>query len=141
MKAKTMTDYLMDAYSTGLRSLACYKKPLIALVSVGLCIGAGVASAQDITMPTVDIAGIDADSSGDAIIITIIKFVARIALWSLMVIAGGICIKRILGSWNEQKQNDQGRWGAVVSDSIGSVIMVILVIALCTWLLTFLQSS
>lgn len=117
-----------------------FTKKVALQLTVMACVGvlAFTANAQDITMPTVSIDGIDADSSGDTILITIIKFVARIGIWAAMVIAGFVGLKRILGSWNEQKQNDQGRWGAVISDSIGSIIMVILVIAIGTWLLSFL---
>src|SRR5687768_1085292 len=94
------------------------------LVSLVVLFSAGFAYAQDITMPEVYIEGIDEDSSGDQILIVIIKFVARILLWAIMVIAGFITLKKILSSWNEQKANDQGRWGAVVGDSVGSIIML-----------------
>lgn len=134
----TISTYVTGVYESTVGAIARHKGALLALLCVGLYLGADVANAQDITMPTVAIDGIDADSSGDAILITIIKFVARIGLWALMIIAGFIGVKRILSSWNEQKQNDNGRWGAVIGDSIGSIIMVILVIAVCTWLLTFL---
>lgn len=133
-----MTTTASTLYTTVKRALIRHKNSLIALMCLGLYLCAGFANAQDITMPTVDIDGIDADSSGDVILITIIKYVARIAIWALMLIAGYIAVKRILSSWNEQKQNDNGRWGAVIGDSIGSIIMVILVIAVGTWLLTFL---
>ena len=56
-----------------------------------------------------------------------------------MAISGLVALKTILKSWNEQKSNDQGKWGAVVGDSLGSVIMVILVIAIGTWALTFIK--
>ncbi len=94
--------------------------------------------AQDVTMPTVGIDGIDGDSQGDEILITIAKFVGRIAIWAMMCIAGFLAIKSILKSWNEQKQNDQGRWGAVIGDSVGSIILAILVIAIGTWVQGFL---
>lgn len=124
---------------TGVCSALFTKRSALQLALMA-CVGvlAFTANAQDITMPTVAIDGIDADSSGDTILITIIKFVARIGIWAAMVMAGFVALKKILSSWNEQKQNDQGRWGAVISDSIGSIILVILVIAVGTWLLTFL---
>lgn len=141
---------MMTLVSTGqislARSRALLSRCLLALsatpaklVLLLVLWGAGFAHAQDITMPEVNIDGIDEDSSGDQILIVIIKFVARILLWAMMVIAGMITLKKILSSWNEQKSNDQGRWGAVVGDSIGSIIMLIGTIAICTWLLTFLN--
>ncbi len=108
------------------------------LVLLALCV-VSTANAQNITMPTVNIDGLDDDSAGDEILIILFKYVARIVLWVMMIISGYLALKRILISWNEQKANDQGRWGAVVGDAIGSIVMVIGVIALCTWLLSFLS--
>lgn len=97
------------------------------------------ANAQDITMPTVEIDGIDEDSNGADIIIIILKYLGKIAIWGAMLYSGFVALKTILKSWNEQKSNDQGRWGAVIGDSLGSVIMVIFVIAVGTWVLGFLS--
>lgn len=121
--------------------LSLYKKSISTsfLLVIGLLL-VGAANAQvDITMPTVEIDGIDEDSDGASILVTIFKYIARIALWVVMVIAGFLAGKTVLKSWNEQKSNDQGKWGAVIGDSLGSVIMVIFVIALCSWLLTFIS--
>ncbi|WP_331351266.1 hypothetical protein [Cellvibrio sp. UBA7671] len=90
-------------------------------------------------MPTVEIDGIDADSDGASILVIILKYIARIAIWIAMLLSGLVALKTVLKSWNEQKSNDQGKWGAVVGDSLGSVIMVILVIAVGTWVLSFLS--
>lgn len=116
-----------------------FKKSLPSLLLlIGLVAVAG-ANAQEITMPTVEIDGVDEDSDGASILITIIKFIARIAIWIVMAMAGLVALKTILKSWNEQKSNDQGKWGAVIGDSLGSVVMVILVIAVGTWVLSFLS--
>ncbi|QEY16065.1 hypothetical protein D0C16_08760 [Cellvibrio sp. KY-GH-1] len=95
--------------------------------------------AQDITMPEIDIDGIDEDSDGADILIIILKFLGKIAIWGAMLYAGFVALKTILKSWNEQKSNDQGRWGAVIGDSLGSVVMVIFVIAVGTWVLRFMS--
>lgn len=108
------------------------------LLLTGLFAVAG-ANAQDITMPTVEIDGIDEDSDGADIIIIILKYLGKIAIWGAMLYSGFVALKTILKSWNEQKSNDQGRWGAVIGDSLGSVIMVIFVIAVGTWVLGFLS--
>jgi len=94
---------------------------------------------QDITMPEIDIDGIDEDSDGADILIIILKFLGKIAIWGAMLYAGFVALKTILKSWNEQKSNDQGRWGAVIGDSLGSVVMVIFVIAVGTWVLRFMS--
>lgn len=120
--------------------IARFKNSIITSLIVVLgCLLIGSANAQDITMPTVEIEGIDENTDGANILITVFKYIARIVLWILMVVAGFLAGKTILKSWNEQKTNDQGKWGAVIGDSAGSVIMVIFVIAVCTWLLTFLS--
>lgn len=108
------------------------------LLLTGLVAVAG-ANAQDITMPTVEIDGIDEDSDGADIIIIILKYLGKIAIWGAMLYSGFVALKTILKSWNEQKSNDQGRWGAVIGDSLGSVIMVIFVIAVGTWVLSFMS--
>lgn len=107
---------------------------LILLLS--LCIGS-VAHAQNVNIPTVEVAGIDDDTDGANIAIILLKYIAKIVIWAIMGIAGFIALKTINKSWNEQKSNDQGRWGAVVGDSLGSVVMVILVISVGTWVLKF----
>lgn len=109
------------------------------LLLTGLVAIAAGANAQEITMPTVDIDGIDEDSDGADIIIIILKYLGKIAIWGAMLYSGFVALKTILKSWNEQKSNDQGRWGAVIGDSLGSVIMVIFVIAVGTWVLGFLS--
>jgi len=121
--------------------IALFQKPLsLILVLLASIFFAGVANAQvDIDMPTVEIDGIDEDSDGAAILVIILKYIARIAIWIAMLLAGLVALKTVLKSWNEQKSNDQGKWGAVVGDSLGSVIMVILVIAVGTWVLSFLS--
>lgn len=109
------------------------------LLVIGLLLVGAVNAQVDITMPTVEIDGIDDDSDGASILVTILKYIARIAIWIVMMGAGLVALKTILKSWNEQKSNDQGKWGAIIGDSLGSVIMVILVIAVGTWVLTFLS--
>jgi hypothetical protein len=116
-----------------------FKKSLPSLLLLTGLIAVAGANAQEITMPTVEIDGVDEDSDGASILITIIKFIARIAIWIVMAMAGLVALKTILKSWNEQKSNDQGKWGAVIGDSLGSVVMVILVIAVGTWVLSFLS--
>ncbi len=116
-----------------------FKKSLPSLLLLTGLVAVAGANAQEIIMPTVEIDGVDEDSDGASILITIIKFIARIAIWIVMAMAGLVALKTILKSWNEQKSNDQGKWGAVIGDSLGSVVMVILVIAVGTWVLSFLS--
>jgi hypothetical protein len=118
--------------------IAIFQKSILTLFCMVGLLTANSVFAQTITMPEVDITGIDEDSDGSEILIVIFKFIARIAIWIVMGIAGLVALKTILKSWNEQKNNDQGKWGAVVGDSLGSLIMVILVIAVGTWVLTFI---
>lgn len=118
---------------------AAYKNAIYTLLVMTGLFAAGTANAQDLTMPKVNITGIDDSSDGSKILIVIIKLVARIAIWVAMAVSGLVALKTILKSWNEQKSNDQGKWGAVVGDSLGSVIMVILVIAIGTWALSFIK--
>ena len=109
----------------------------IFLAIVFLSLVTGV-QAQDVTMPTVEIDGIDEDTTGENIIIIILKFIARLAIWAIMVGAGYVALKNIVKAWNAQRNNDEARWGVVIGDVIGNAVMVILVIALGTWILGFL---
>lgn len=118
---------------------AAYSHAIYTFLVMSVLFAANTADAQTLTMPKVNITGIDDTSDGSTIVIVIIKFVVRIAIWIAMAMAGLVALKTILKSWNEQKANDQGKWGAVVGDSLGSVIMVILVIAIGTWALTFIK--
>jgi hypothetical protein len=118
------------------RWVSLFNLPLLLLVGL---FSINAAYAQDITMPEIDIDGIDEDSDGADILIIILKFLGKIAIWGAMLYAGFVALKTILKSWNEQKSNDQGRWGAVIGDSLGSVVMVIFVIAVGTWVLRFMS--
>lgn len=118
--------------------IAIFQKSILTLLCmVGLFTANSVFS-QSITMPEIQIDGIDEDSNGADILIVIVKFLAKIAIWGVMLYSGFVALKTIVKSWNEQKSNDQGRWGAVIGDSLGSVIMVLFIIAVGTWLLTFI---
>lgn len=119
-----------------LRWVSLFNLPLLLLVGL---FSINAVHAQDITMPEIDIDGIDEDSDGADILIIILKFLGKIAIWGAMLYAGFVALKTILKSWNEQKTNDQGRWGAVIGDSLGSVVMVIFVIAVGTWVLRFMS--
>lgn len=116
------------------KSIVC--SPLL-LILTAMFFSASV-SAQDLTMPTVEIDGVDEDTSGDSIVIIVLKFVARIAVWAVMVGAGIVALRNIIKGWMAQKNNDEARWGAVIGDVIGNAVMVIFVIAFGTWVLTFL---
>lgn len=121
------------AYRYVQRLMACVNvKSLLLLIMF-----ASFANAQSVNIPTVDIDGIDDDTEGPDIVIIILKYIAKIVIWAAMGFAGFIALKTILKSWNEQKHNEQGRWAAVVGDSLGSVVMVILVILIGTWVLKF----
>jgi hypothetical protein len=121
-------------FKNTLKSIVC--SPLL-LILTAMFFSASV-SAQDVTMPTVDIDGVDEDTSGDSIVIIVLKFVARIAVWAVMVGAGIVALRNIIKGWMAQKNNDEARWGAVIGDVIGNAVMVIFVIAFGTWVLTFL---
>lgn len=115
------------------RLMACVNIKSLLLVAMF----ASMAHAQNVNIPTVDIDGVDEDTNGADIVIVIVKFIAKIVIWGAMGFAGFVALKTILKSWNEQKHNEQGRWAAVIGDSLGSVIMVILVILVGNWVLKF----
>ena len=118
-----------------LKSIVC--SPLL-LILTAMFLSASV-NAQDITMPKVELDGVDEDTTGDSIVIIALKFVARIAVWAVMVGAGIVALRNIIKGWMAQKNNDEARWGAVIGDVIGNAVMVIFVIAFGTWVLTFLK--
>ena len=95
--------------------------------------------AQEVTFPTVDIDGVEDDSSGSEILVAIFKWAGRLIIWGVMGWAGITCLKTILASWQEQKSKEAGRWGALVADSFGSVVMVMVVVAVGLWILSFIK--
>jgi hypothetical protein len=98
-----------------------------------------VSFAQEVTFPTVDIDGVDDDSTGSEILVAIFKWAGRIVIWGVMGWAGVTCLKTILASWQEQKSKEAGRWGALVADTFGSVVMVMVVVAVGLWILSFIK--
>lgn len=95
--------------------------------------------AQTVTFPEIEIDGVDDDSSGSEILIGAFKWAARLVIWGIMGWAGIICLKTIIASWQEQKSKEAGRWSALVTDAFGSVVMVMVVVLIGLWILSFIK--
>ncbi len=95
--------------------------------------------AQTVTFPEIEIDGVDDDSSGSEILIGAFKWAARLVIWGIMGWAGIICLRTIIASWQEQKSKEAGRWSALVADAFGSVVMVMVVVLIGLWILSFIK--
>lgn len=141
MNQLTLTPTLVSRWAKSMLFLqaSLTARMLLLLALVVLAVFPHESFAQTITFPKVDIDGVDDDSTGSEILVAFFKWAARIVIWGVMGWAGIICLKTIIASWQEQKSKEAGRWSALVADTFGSVVMVILVIAIGLWILSFIK--
>lgn len=91
------------------------------------------ALAADFDLPSVDIAGVDTDSTATEIVVAIIKYAFKMALWIFVLIAGAVFIKNTVKSVAKVRKDEDGKWGDVIGEITGNAVVVILTIALATW--------
>lgn len=89
--------------------------------------------AADFDLPSVDIAGVDSDSTATEIVVAIIKYAFKMALWIFVLIAGAVFIKNTVKSVSKVRKDEDGKWGDVIGEITGNAVVVILIIALATW--------
>jgi hypothetical protein len=89
--------------------------------------------AQDFELPSVDITGVDDDSTATEIVYAIIRYGFQFGLWIFVLIAGGVFIKNVVKAINKVRKDEDGKWGDVVGEIAGNAVVVILIIALATW--------
>jgi ribosome biogenesis protein Tsr3 len=87
----------------------------------------------EFALPQVDIAGVDADSTATEIVTAIIKYAFSMALWIFVLIAGAVFIKNTVKSVAKVRKDEDGKWGDVIGEITGNAVVVILIIALATW--------
>lgn len=95
--------------------------------------------AQDFDLPSVDIAGVDTDSTATEIVVAIIKYGFQMALWLFVLIAGGVFIKNTVKSVAKVRREEEGKWGDVIGDVAGNAVVVVLTIALASWVSSLLN--
>jgi hypothetical protein len=95
--------------------------------------------AADFDLPSVDIAGVDSDSTATEIVVAIIKYAFKMALWIFVLIAGAVFIKNTVKSVAKVRKDEDGKWGDVIGEITGNAVVVILIIALATWVSSLLN--
>lgn len=114
-----------------LRSFLNFK--VMSLLAFALVAIAQPSMAADFDLPSVDIAGVDTDSTATEIVIAIIKYAFKMALWIFVIIAGAVFIKNTVKSVAKVRKDEDGKWGDVIGEITGNAVVVILTIALATW--------
>ncbi len=108
----------------------------LALIAVAI---AEPSMAADFDLPSVDIAGVDSDSTATEIVVAIIKYAFKMALWIFVLIAGAVFIKNTVKSVAKVRKDEDGKWGDVIGEITGNAVVVILTIALATWVSSLLN--
>jgi hypothetical protein len=115
----------------------------IACVTVHLFyIGDAHAQLDKIKLPTnIKVDGIDEESNILDIIIGVVKVVAQIGIWLIIIIAGLSLLKNIIKSINrvmDSKNNEGGvKWGEVIGDIIGNAVILVLILLVGVWLQSY----
>lgn len=121
----------VNTISTTFRSVASVRAlSVMAMLAVAVV---EPTMAAEFDLPSVDIAGVDADSTASEIVVAIIKYAFKMALWIFVLIAGAIFIKNTIKSVAKVRREEEGKWGDVISDVAGNAIVVVLTIALASW--------
>lgn len=108
----------------------------VALIALAI---AEPSMAADFDLPSVDIAGVDSDSTATEIVVAIIKYAFKMALWIFVLIAGAVFIKNTVKAVNKVRKDEEGKWGDVIGEITGNAVVVILIIALATWVSSLLN--
>lgn len=100
------------------------------------------AQLDKIKLPSnIKVDGVDEDSGLLEIIIGVIKVIAQIALWAIIIIAAVSMLKNILKSINRASDNarEEGgiKWGAVIGDILGNVAVIIILLLIGVWLQSY----
>jgi hypothetical protein len=122
---------IVKRVSNPIRAVANPK--VISAVALILLAVAEPSMAADFDLPSVDIAGVDTDSTATEIVVAIIKYAFKMALWIFVLIAGAVFIKNTVKSVAKVRKDEDGKWGDVIGEITGNAVVVILTIALATW--------
>lgn len=95
--------------------------------------------AQTFDLPSVDIDGVDENTPVTEKVWLIAKFAVQFVLWALVIFSGVTLVKNILKSIAKARREEEGKWGEVAGEAIGNSVVVILIIALSSGVLVWLN--
>lgn len=95
--------------------------------------------AQTFDLPSVDIDGVDENTPVTEKVWLIAKFAVQFVLWALVIFSGVTLVKNILKSIAKARREEDGKWGEVAGEAIGNSVVVILIIALSSGVLVWLN--
>lgn len=86
-----------------------------------------------------DIDGVDENTPVTEKVWLIAKFAVQFVLWALVIFSGVTLVKNILKSIAKARREEDGKWGEVAGEAIGNSVVVILIIALSSGVLVWLN--
>ncbi len=95
--------------------------------------------AQTFDLPSVDIDGVDENTPVTEKVWLIAKFAVQFVLWAVVIFSGVTLVKNILKSIAKARREEEGKWGEVAGEAIGNSVVVILIIALSSGVLVWLN--
>lgn len=107
-----------------------------------LYVGDANAQLDKIKLPTnIKVDGVDEESNILEIIIALVKVIAQIGIWLIIIIAGLSLLKNIIKSINRvmDSKNSEGgvKWGEVIGDIIGNAVILVLILLVGVWLQSY----
>ena len=139
----TNTQQFLTASKSALVRTASRARGLLSWRTCALLVGAGLlcdgAIAADFDLPAVNVPGVSGNSDPVDIFVAIFKFIIKIVLWLAAIIGGLILVKNTAKSINKVRREEDGKWGDVVGEVVGNVIVVIAIIAFATWITGMIQ--
>ncbi len=118
------------------KSLSLRAFVLLGLAAVSI---AEPSFAQTFDLPSVDIDGVDENTPVTEKVWLIAKFAVQFVLWALVIFSGVTLVKNILKSIAKARREEDGKWGEVAGEAIGNSVVVILIIALASGVLVWLN--
>ncbi len=133
----SLSQLYRDARHTAKQGLARSNSLLKPAAICGLALAANSALAADWDIPGVSaIDGLgDAEDPGEMILI-LGKWLLKVVLWIAALGTGVVVVRNIVKAIQKVHRDEDGKWGSIVGEIIGNVVVFLAVLAIAAWLLS-----
>lgn len=133
----SLSQLYRDARHAAKQGLARSKSLLKPAAICGLALAANSTFAADWDIPGVSaIDGLgDAEDPGEMIQI-LGKWLLKVVLWTAALGTGVVVVRNIVKAIQKVHRDEDGKWGSIIGEIIGNVVVFLAILAIAAWLLS-----
>ncbi len=133
----SLSQLYRDARHAAKQGLARSKSLLKPAAICGLALAANSTFAADWDIPGVSaIDGLgDAEDPGEMILI-LGKWLLKVVLWIAALGTGVVVVRNIVKAIQKVHRDEDGKWGSIIGEIIGNVVVFLAILAIAAWLLS-----